>query len=590
MAQPETEKVKKTAEELSDARQYWWWAEKARSPRLNYLRKAVWSKATKGSAYLPGIEVDLEGGRWYTKIFKEAPPAEPAILTRARSHAALLDNMPIFITDHSRIVGYPGSAPHLVTWIPTASFMLNEDTLNDRTNLVPEENREELKEMCAFWKGRTLQDRCRQYQTRPERVLPAMADFIQPGRDLFVFDYIVPQPDWMYQGFDAIIKTVDEKLTEADKKIREAATAEEQVSYLSKIDTWKAMKMCLEATIRYARRFSRLAKIVAENFETDPKRKEELLRISEACYKTPAQPPEHLWEAIQFDHFVQVAYRLEWNNAAWSWRQDYWHWPFYKKDVLEEKNLTRDEAVEYCGEWMIAAFTIGKIWLRFGREVLQGSPGPYVWTLGGVDENGNDACNDLTDCYLDAAILVRVPDPTFSFRYSNKTRTETFRRAFECIRHGLGYPQIRNDDVLIPNIMQWFGHPLKEARRWQNMACMSPAPDTKMGAPGLRYPHAAIVGCAKTITFVMNDGFDPVSGMHLGIKTGDCTKFETFEEFYDAWYKQFKAGFDFATTLEHKNRHVEANYFPKPMASAIYERCIESGENVAKPQIGRAHV
>ncbi|PJC73794.1 MAG: formate acetyltransferase, partial [Syntrophobacterales bacterium CG_4_8_14_3_um_filter_49_14] len=535
MAQPETEKVKKTAEELSDARQYWWWAEKKRSPRLNYLRKAVWSKATKGSAYLPGIGADLEMARWYTKTFKEAPPAEPVILTRARSHAALLDNMPIFITDHSRIVGYPGSAPHLVTWIPTASFMLNEDTLNDRTNLVPEENREELKEMCAFWKGRTLQDRCRQYQTRPERVLPAMADFIQPGRDLFVFDYIVPQPDWMYQGFDAIIKTVDEKLTEADKKIREAATAEEQVSYLSKIDTWKAMKMCLEATIRYARRFSRLAKIVAENFETDPKRKEELLRISEACYKTPAQPPEHLWEAIQFDHFVQVAYRLEWNNAAWSWRQDYWHWPFYKKDVLEEKNLTRDEAVEYCGEWMIAAFTIGKIWLRFGREVLQGSPGPYVWTLGGVDENGNDACNDLTDCYLDAAILVRVPDPTFSFRYSNKTRTETFRRAFECIRHGLGYPQIRNDDVLIPNIMQWFGHPLKEARRWQNMACMSPAPDTKMGAPGLRYPHAAIVGCAKTITFVMNDGFDPVSGMHLGIKTGDCTKFETFEEFYDAW-------------------------------------------------------
>ena len=77
------------------------------------------------------------------------------------------------------------------------------------------------------------------------------------------------------------------------------------------------MKMCLEATIRYARRFSRLAKIIAENFETDPKRKEELLRISETCYKVPAQPPEHLWEAMQFDHLVQVAYRLEWINGAW---------------------------------------------------------------------------------------------------------------------------------------------------------------------------------------------------------------------------------------------------------------------------------
>ncbi len=73
MAQLETEKVKKGAEELYDARQYWWWAEKKRSPRLDYLRKAVWSKASKGSTDSPGIHADLEVGRWYTKTFKEAP-------------------------------------------------------------------------------------------------------------------------------------------------------------------------------------------------------------------------------------------------------------------------------------------------------------------------------------------------------------------------------------------------------------------------------------------------------------------------------------------------------------------------------------
>ena len=64
-------KVKKSADELYDARQYWWWAEKKRSPRLNYLRKAVWSKATKGSACLPEfrgpgkyplVHEDIQGG------------------------------------------------------------------------------------------------------------------------------------------------------------------------------------------------------------------------------------------------------------------------------------------------------------------------------------------------------------------------------------------------------------------------------------------------------------------------------------------------------------------------------------------------
>ncbi|MDY6856578.1 MAG: pyruvate formate lyase family protein [Thermodesulfobacteriota bacterium] len=575
------DEIKKSEEELLDNRQYWWWAEKKRSPRLNYLRKAIWSKATKGSSWLPGVQIDLENIRWQTKIFKEAPPSEPFIITRARALAALLDNTPIFITDHSRIQGYPASAPHLVTWIPTASSMVNEDILNDRTGIIPEEDLEEAKEMVEYWKGRTYQDLSHQYHSHREKVLAVVGEYLAPGRDVSAFDYVTPQPDWMYQGFDSIIETIDEKLKDADKRIREASHAKEQVSYMGRIDTWKSMKICLQAATRYARRFSRLAKIIAENFETDPTRRQELLRISETCHKVPAKPPEHLWEAIQFDHFVQIAYRLEWHNAAWSWRQDYWHWPFYKKDVLEEKNMTRDEVIEYCAEWMMEAYSIGKSWARVGREALQGSPGPYVWTLGGVDEDGHDACNDLTDCYLEAAIISRVSDPTFGFRYHCKVRTETLRRVFECIRHGLGYPSIRNDDVLIPNLMHWFGHPLKEARRWVHQACMAPAPDTKSAAPSLRYPQASIGAGSKAISMAMFDGIDPVTGMKIGVKTGDCAEFETFEEFYDAWYEQLKAGFKMATSLEHRNRHVEANCFPKPMTSALYERCIETGENSA---------
>ncbi|MDY6856577.1 MAG: pyruvate formate lyase family protein [Thermodesulfobacteriota bacterium] len=576
MAQAE---IKKSEKELLNDRQYWWWAEKKRSPRLNYLRKAVWSKATKGSSWLPGIQMDMENIRWQTKIFKEASPSEPFIITRARALAAVLDSIPVFITDHSRIQGYPGSAPHLITWIPTASQMINEDIINDRTGIIPEEDVEEAKELVKFWKGRTYQDLCNQYQNRREKVLGLMGEFVQPGREMAAFDYVTPQPDWMYQGFDSIIGKIDKNLEDAHKKLRETPTAKEQVSFMEKIDTWKAMKICLEATIRYARRISQLAKIIAENFETDPNRRQELLQISKTCQKVPAKPPEHLWEAMQFDHIVQIAYRLEWHNAAWPWRQDYWHWPFYKKDVLEEKNLTRDEVIEYCAEWMMAAYAIGKTWPRAAREVLQGSPGPYVWTLGGVDEDGKDACNDLTDCYLESAIISRVSDPTFSFRYHSKVRTESLRRVFECIRHGLGYPSIRNDDVLIPNLIHWFGHPLKEARRWLHQACMAPAPDTKWAAPALRYPQASIVMSSKAITMAFFDGLDPVSGMRVGVKTGNCTTFETFDEFYNAWYEQMKAGFRTATSMEHRNRQLEARYYPKPMTSALYERCVEKGEN-----------
>jgi len=575
------EKTKKSEKELFDSREFWWWAEQKRSDRLSYLRKAAWSKATKGSSWLPGVKMDLENMRWQTKIFKEASPAEPYIITKARAVAAVLDNMPVFITDHSTIVGYPGSAPHLITWIPTASSTLNTDTLNDRTGVIDEKNFAEAKEMVGFWHGRTYEDKCKHYQTRKERILSLMADFVFPGRDITVSDYVNMQPDWMYQGFDSILKTIEDNIKDAEIKQIEEPTAENQVVYMEKIDTWKAMKICLESSIRYSRRLSRLAKIIAENFETDPGRQKELIRISDTCNKVPAKPPEHIWEAIQFDQIAQVSYRLEWNNPSWQWRQDYWHWEFYKKDVLEEKNLTREEMVELCAEWMITAFGFGRAILRLGREAIQGNPGPYVWTIGGVDEDGNDACNELTDCYLEAALLCRVCDPTFSFRYHSNVRPQTLKKVFECIRHGLGYPAIRNDDVLIPNIMHWFGHPLKEARRWINQSCMAPAPDTKWAAPSLRYPSASIIGGSKAISLAMFDGFDPVTQMQIGIKTGDCNQFVTFQNFYKAWHDQFYTAFKMATSMEHKNRYVEAHFCPKPMTSSFFERCVETGENSA---------
>lgn len=75
----------KELNEILERKEYWWWAEKSRSSRINYLRKAVWSKATKGSSWLPGIELCLEGVRWFTKVYKEALPSEPFIITNQSS-------------------------------------------------------------------------------------------------------------------------------------------------------------------------------------------------------------------------------------------------------------------------------------------------------------------------------------------------------------------------------------------------------------------------------------------------------------------------------------------------------------------------
>jgi hypothetical protein len=48
---------------------YWWEAEKRRSPRLNYLRKSIWSKNCIQSDHLPGVMCGLDKVYWYTKVF-----------------------------------------------------------------------------------------------------------------------------------------------------------------------------------------------------------------------------------------------------------------------------------------------------------------------------------------------------------------------------------------------------------------------------------------------------------------------------------------------------------------------------------------
>jgi len=572
----------KEAEEMEKSGQWWWLAEKRRSERLNYLRKAVWQKGAKGSAYLPGIKVDLERPILYTEAFKENESDSP-IVRRAKALAHMWDNITVFVLDYSQLVGYCGSAPHNLAWHPELAFLLNEDVYNDRT-LIPEPEQESLKkirEINDYWGTRTELTKTLSVLP-PEDVMKCLTGFIGWGLPISA-GYSTKQFDYfMRLGFNGVLKEIDQKLNEAYNALYNGVPNPEEYHYYDKLDNWNAMKITLEAAVRWAKRHGRLARIIAENFETDPKRKAELLKIYETCYRVPAEPPRSLQESLQFDHFVQVLARLEIPEGAWPARPDYWHWPAYNKDVNIEKNITKEEAIDLVGEFMIKCYDLGFVLPMLFRDTLMGITGTWVWTLGGVNEDGSDACNDLTDAFLEAATLVRVSNPTFGFRYHPNARIQTLRRVFECIRQGLGYPSMRNDPVLIANSMHWHRHPLKEARRWVHQACMSPCPDTKMGAQPFRMAHATVIA-AKAVEYALLDGWDPVLKMQMGQHTGDAAKFQSFEELYQAWHTQIKWMMDIWARFIGAGRYNAPKNGPRPFLSAIYERAVDLGVDAQHP-------
>ena len=582
MATSEIEKGK-DRKELEEKQQWWWVAEKNRSDRLDYLRKAVWKKGCQGGIYAPGIKIDLIFPQLFTEAWKKNE-GETLMVKKARAFAHVLDNIPIFITDHAQLVGCVGSAPHEVVWAWQSIGMVNEEIYNEQ-GILPEPEEESLKimaELNDYWAGKTALEQLAN-AVDPEDAVKYMSGAISMGSPSSAVTYATKDYNYIFRGFEAILEDIDGHVDKTEEKLQ-GNPSPELLPLYEKLPRWDAMQTVLEAGIRYANRYSRLARIIAENFESNPKRKEELLRIAEVCERVPAQAPRTLHESLQFDHFVQVLSRYETYEVAMPHRPDYFHGSYYDRDVNIDKRITKEEAIELVGEHMIRTYEIGVFQPRYGREAVQGITATWVWTMGGVKADGSDACNELTKVYMQVARLVRVCNPTFSFRYHSKVSDDVMRECFECIRHGLGYPNIRNDAVLIPNAMHWHGHPLEEARQWVNQACMSPCPPTKYGCQPNRM--ASAMNCAKMIEYTLHNGYDHVVNMQMGLKTGDPCEFKDFEEFYQAWVKQMKWQTNLIVRFHNVGRAKDPEMFSRPMLSALYERAVETGMDAVDPENG----
>jgi pyruvate-formate lyase len=517
---------------------------------------------------------------------------DPFVVKQAKIFADYLDKKTIFITDKAQLVGYVGSAPNTIGWNPTLATILNAEILNDST-AIPEPLDESLKimnDVITYWSQKADAD----------RLIP-MADMLDITKVLSgTIGWGVPLARGGYSGkdyeyimtgkraFEDVIAELDRNVDETDAKAHMPTAVANPSEMYKHMNNWEAYKITLEACIRHAQRYARLARIIAENFETDNKRKEELLQIANCCERVPAKTPRNLQESLQYDLFIQLFSRSEAIEGAWPGRPDYYHGPYYDKDVNIDKSLTKEEAMDLVGEFLIRAAEVSQYKPKWTREGLQGIEGTWVWTLGGVKKDGSDACNDMTIALLQAARLVRVANPTFSFRWHPKVKEEVLKECFECIRQGLGYPSMRNDPILIANSVHWHGHPIEEARTWVHQACMSPCPTTKRGFQPMRMANAT-ANCAKIIEYVFTSGFDPVVNMQIGAETPDPATFTSYEQVYDAWILQMKTIFSILARMVNASRAIAADVTPRPFLSAISERSVESGLDVMTPSLSQGN-
>ncbi|MDY6835402.1 MAG: pyruvate formate lyase family protein [Chloroflexota bacterium] len=560
-------------------REAWWWeAEKKRSTRLNYLRKAVWSKGATGGRYQEGVTGGTDRIYWWTKVYKQTDRL-PEVERRASALETYLTYLPIFIIDQSQIVGYISARPNEVPFYPEGSVVWNEDFYYDPQQMYPEEDKSWIRECLNYWNERCFQTLAERHMSQ-EEIAATLQGPVAGGMNVDMSSSAVFDYDFTFEnGLDGITGMIDTKINAAEGLLSTGPATPDTLHLIDKVDEWRAMKLAVGGVIQWSKRYSRLARIVAENFETDAKRMAELLKISEICAKVPARPAEHLHEAIQCERFVGLAARLiERLSPGWAERIDQIYWPYYKKDVLDEKSLTREEAIELLAENNIRMYEACPWSAYLYRIGTQGSPIVFpTVTIGGVDEDGRDACNDLTDAILEATRLVRVSEPSFQFRYHPGARISTLREVFENIRQGMGHPAIQHDAINQEVLMSNYGATLQEARSYAHVVCMSPGVTKGRGGQGVRYACCQALG-VWPLELALYDGFEPcVLRLQMGPHTGDPSKFERFEEFIEAYREQVANQYQCACRCRNKHRYLEAKYLPSPFGSSLFKRCVESG-------------
>ena len=371
-------------------------------------------------------------------------------------------------------------------------------------------------------------------------------------------------------------------MSKLEEERRENRGGTEAIKILEKIIDLKAMIIPAEAVIRWAKRYSELAHDMAQK-EKDIQRKKELENISEICSLVPANPARTFWQAIQSHWFCSLAYQIIENlSHGTSMRLDVVFQSWYEKDVVEDKILPREKALEIMEDLLIKVDELGRPLPLWRRTALQGANFLATYTIGGVNpEDGSDACSEATLLILDAINDLKLNHPDFKFRWHPKTSVKVFKRCLEVVRNGLGQPSIKNDPVVIEGLMNHYGFTLEEARSWAVVGCISPAPTINQGRA--RRDAWGTTPC-KWLELTLYNGKEPVYppriGQQVSIKTGDPSEFTSFEELFEAFRKQYGYSLKVSARVKSISEHYSDLMIKRPFLSCLYRRSLKACRDI----------
>lgn len=516
--------------------------------------------------------IDAQRAVLATQVYRENQN-QPRVMVRALMLQKILENMSIYIEDKTLIVGNQATKNKNAPIFPeyTMEFVLNELDLFEKRDgdvfYITEETKQQLRDIAPFWENNNL-------RARGEALLPEeVSVFMETG--VFGMEGKLNAGDahlavnyekilaFGLKGYEERVKDLKAKLDLTDP------------DSIDKNIFYKAVLIVIEAVHQFAQRYSKLAQELADK-EKDSKRKAELLEISRICAKVPYESATSFYEAVQSVWFIQLILQIESNGHSLSYgRFDQYMYPYYIKDI-QEKVITKDEALELLTCLWIKTLTINKVRSQAHTLSSAGSPMYQNVTIGGQTPDKKDAVNELSFVVLQSVAQTRLTQPNLTVRYHKNINKAFFDDCIEVMKLGFGMPALNNDEIIIPSFINW-GVKEEDVYNYSAIGCVETAVPGKWG---YRCTGMSYINFPRVLLCAMNDGVDLTTGKRFTKGYGYFKDMKSYEELLSAWDKTVREMTRYSVIVENAIDKASERDVPDVLCSALTDDCIGRGKTI----------
>jgi pyruvate formate-lyase/glycerol dehydratase family glycyl radical enzyme len=534
------------------------------------LNERIWKLREESVTTKPYI--DTERAELLTEFYKDNVNHKYSTpVFRALAFKHILENKTIAISEGELIVGERGKAPKATPTFPELCCHSIHDLEvmdgRDRTPFKADETAKSVyrEEIIPFWEGKSMR----------EKLFEAMEPAWHRAFEAGIFTEFMEQRSPGHAVLDdKIYKTgLNGFKARIQAKIETLDFHNDMEAY-SKQEELKAMNIAADAMAAYSQRYAEEARRLAE-VEGDPQRKNELEKIADVCSQVPEEPPRDFWEALQtywFYHLGVVTELNTWDSFNPGRIDQHWN-GFYQQD-LENGDITKKKAKEL----------LGSFWVKFNNQpappktsITEEQSGTYqdfaLLNVGGIDQHGANAVNDLSYLILDVVKDMKLIQPSACIQLSTKNPDGFLRHALNVVKEGFGQPSLFNTDVIIKEFLH-AGKSLADARMGGPSGCVTISGFGKESCTLTGY-----MNWPKILELALHNGVDPLSDVQVGPETDDPSTFKTFEQVFEAYVKQLNYFVDLKIKGNNIIERLYAEILPSPFMSIIVDDCIERAKD-----------